>query len=220
MMGFDLIAKKADLTNLFARGSNGVFICAGGYLAAGNYRVADKKNGLVTLLPANLDSALDVFPSFTAIGPFYPTNLYDNTMPSSPHSVELISSLHTFSSKQIYWEGCGFIPSNKPDIGAEVVATYSDKDTYTFNSWESYDRPMANLPVVSYKNMAAMIRNKSSEFNGGFFASGVHIEAGVSNSKLLYEATQNSKYLKQTARFFNEKKNLRRCVTYSFRNTL
>lgn len=212
MMGGDLVGKKEELKNLFSKGSNGVFICAGGYLAANEMRLGDKKNGMVTLIPPLSDYSLNILSNFTAIGPFYPNDFYDTCIPYSPHSVKLKSFIGTLNSKQIYWEGCGFIPHKTPDrLGEqefEVVASYEDKDSYFFNNQKSYDIPLTNLSLVSYSNLAAIVRKKPSGSKGGFFASGVHIEAGVQGSKLLNEAIKSNKYLKNTPGFFNQKEAL------------
>ncbi|STX29461.1 Uncharacterized conserved protein [Legionella beliardensis] len=200
MMSLNLPVKNEVLEKLFTTGSNGVFICAGGYLAAREMRVGNKNNGLVTLSPPILDFSLGILSNFTAIGPFYPTDIYDKDTKYSAHSVQIKSSIYTLNARQIYWEGCGFVPNKLSNSLVEkefeVVATYGDKDTYFFNNHENYD------------NLAAIVRKKPSGASGGFFASGIHIEAGVQNSKLLNEAKGTNRYLKNTASFFNSKQAL------------
>ena len=74
-MGAELEKKASSLQKLFSEGSNGVFICAGGYLATENLRLCDRSTNPPTIFP--LDSGYSLhLNDFTAVGPFSPEANY------------------------------------------------------------------------------------------------------------------------------------------------
>lgn len=187
-MGKELQEKVPTLKSLFTNGSNGVFICAGAYIACENMRICTPIG-----VPGTIESAEDLFSigltSFTAIGPFLSSQepIYkENVRRYIPKCTSL--NLYTtnslpFLSKQIYIEGCGL---TAPMNGAKKsLFNSSNFDVVADYPTSSYSFIDEDQKLIEFKKLAAIVRKKPLGGYGGFFVSGVHIEAFVQESVLL-----------------------------------
>jgi glutamine amidotransferase-like uncharacterized protein len=199
-MGISLQAYQTKIRDFFDRGCNGVFICAGAYLATNNADIfkneyTRKNEGEFNELSyqANIYSCskatefleynLNIVSDYKAMGPFIPNDAYRNTPPAvnlgasvrKPYCVSLFHEEASFSFNEIYAGGPGFKPiTAQAEERYEVLATYQERSLYTF-----FQPP--GKPTEVIENMPAMIRAKDR----GVFLSATHIETCVEDSKLL-----------------------------------
>ena len=185
-MGKYLKFHQNKMQTLIEAGSHGLFICAGAYLAVAEAEIfCDhyiKQPGDHDFSPlrfwmntAEQNLNLNFLPEYKAWGSFIPNETYlaypQDKLSSrtlKPYLTSLCFSHHRFYSRELFIAGCGFESLTQE---AEVVATYTDKDQYSFFSPGKKAKIMANMPAIVRKP--------------GLLASGVHIEACVENSKLL-----------------------------------
>ncbi len=180
------------IKSLFAAGSHGLFICAGAYLAVGEANVYyddyTKQSDRNTFAPMRFwvntseqQMSLNIMPEYRAFGSFIPNdsyldhpakNLKSGTL--KPYLTNLFFSNKQRCSRELFIAGCGF---ERPREQTDTVATYTDKDQYSFFS------PRTDHTKIIH-NMAAIVKKPS------MIASGVHIEACVENSKLLKLMTE------------------------------
>lgn len=202
-MGAELQVKKPALTKLFQDGSNGVFICAGGYIAADYMRMCVNTTKPGKIYPSESYYSLQLT-DYTAIGPFIPDMRYsqgceDRKYKYYPYCANLNffpNSSASFNSSQIYVAGCGFIKDNSLPRTSnclfnassfDVVAEYSIEK----HSFVKYEVEQKEHEEVLLPKMSAIIQRKPLGGYGGFFVSGVHVEACVENSQMFKEITQD-----------------------------
>ena len=201
-MATHLYPNRTKLQTLFANGAQGVFICAGAYIAAASadvffdeytrelttQRFKPLKYWLNTLddhlIKAKIGSpegiSLNILSDYKAYGSFIPNDSYDNYVATplggnykKPYSVNLFLEDTQQSTHELFLGGCGFEPLNEQALSSDsVVARYQDQNPYTF----FYN---ASTPPKTIAHMPAIIRKP------GILASGVHIETCVEESKLL-----------------------------------
>ena len=136
-----------------------------------------------------------------------------------PYSVSLAMPGFKQPTQQLLVNGPGFFAVKRPEeCTSEVVALYSDRESYTFNY---------NDGPVKVKSLPAMISRKPTADRGGVFLSGVHFYASVENSKLLgafEESTKTDEALSKEAhdglKDFAERENTRGAVEVLLRRTL
>jgi len=189
-MGCSLRDHKAKIKDFFDRGCNGVFICAGAYLATNNadiYRnVYTQKNAHeFNPLPYEFnipEMNLNIISDYKAMGPFIPNDAYHALPPTvnlsynirKPYCVMLWDEGLGVPFNEIYAGGPGFKPlSAQAEERYEVLATYCDRSSYSFFQ--------PKKPVETIRDMPAMIRAKDR----GLFLSATHIETCVEDSQLL-----------------------------------
>jgi glutamine amidotransferase-like uncharacterized protein len=202
VMATCLYSNRTKLQTLFSNGAQGVFICAGAYLAAAaadvffdEYTRDDTtrafkplKHWLNTrdeyLMKPKIGSpegvSLNILSDYKAYGSFIPNDTYDSYFATplsgqykKPYSVNLLLEDTQQSTHELFLGGCGFEPLTDQASSADsVVARYQDQSRYTF--FYKSGTPQKTIP-----NMPAIIRKP------GILASGVHIETCVEESKLL-----------------------------------
>jgi glutamine amidotransferase-like uncharacterized protein len=126
---------------------------------------------------------LDFISDFKACGAFYPNDTYlyqkDGSKDYMPYSVN-ISFSQTQSQQilpQLYVAGPGFFSLPNVNRRSEVIATYHDKSRYIFSYSKHENKCITNFPSI--------IRKKPQDQEGGVLLSGPHLEACVTNSKML-----------------------------------
>ncbi|MDF1685019.1 MAG: hypothetical protein P1U36_10250 [Legionellaceae bacterium] len=190
-MSWSLKHHKAKIHDFFERGCNGVFICAGAYLATNNADVYEDSYtrgdvGEFNPLPYGVNFSeemnLNIVSDYQAVGPFIPHDAYSTTPPTvnlganvrKPYSVTLFDHEFCAPFSEIYAGGPGFKPiTEQANERYEVLATYHDRSSYSF-----FQR---NKSVETIRDMPAMIRAKDR----GLFLSATHIETCVEDSQLL-----------------------------------
>ena len=199
-MGETLYQHKTKIQNLFNAGCKGVFICAGAYMATNNADLFIEKYSMNQttgqLNPLNHSSStklldvgygpgvnLNIVSDYKAYGPFIPNDSYNTYIQAcqdvtiyanvrKPYCVNLRLESTQQLFNQLYLAGCGFekIGNSQPD-SREVVATYNDKNRYSFF--------YKNAQSTTITNMPAIIRKP------GILLSGPHIETCIEDSKLM-----------------------------------
>lgn len=191
-MAASLFPKREKIKDFFKRGCNGVFVCAGAYLAT---RQADifhnqyhlQPDGNFKHLPYGFslssEDNLNIVSDYQAMGPFIPHDAYRavpsekraNPMLRKPYCVTLRNSLDNNIVSQMYAGGPDFKSvTEHASERYQVVYTYRDCSAYSFF------RPNESSQD-DVKSMPAMIRAKEQ----GLFLSGTHFETCVENSQLL-----------------------------------
>lgn len=192
-MGGHLAPLRGNLQTLFDSGSQGMFICAGAYLACSdaqlfrdNYIRSPHTQQFSPLQysyntqadPMRGDISLHLVHDYSAFGSFIPNDSYqsyENALHGTirkPYLVSLKWEIpDTVSPSQLFLGGCGFELTHAAPLSPQrVVATYADRDRYSF----FYPRT-ATLRTIPH--MAAIIQKP------GMLLSGPHLEACVDNSR-------------------------------------
>jgi glutamine amidotransferase-like uncharacterized protein len=193
-IGYDLKPTIGNINSQLKGKFNYVGVCAGAFIGTNDAYLFSTKHipgnnsnydyyGLSE--PALLHTTkerfanLDLISDYNACGSFYPNNSYaiksDPSKTYQPYCVNISFSQYNEVLPQLYVAGPGFFPLKKMHKTSEVVASYQDEKSYTF--------PHSN--IMSVNSFPAIIRRKSQSDKGGVFLSGPHIEACVSNSKML-----------------------------------
>lgn len=119
-----------------------------------------------------------------AIGPFYPNDSYLNNRNRAlymPYCINVI--INGISYPQLYVGGCGFKVAWSASEPTKDVGVYGDRNQYTF---------FKRGHRVTHNSLAAIVQRKRHGTRGPLLLSGVHLEAGVPNSRLLAAFRSNN----------------------------
>ena len=191
IIGNQLKPKLATIEETLGKHYHYLGICAGAFIGTHNadlFITSHKQdtNGNQHQPPSffmttqEVSAELNLLSDFKAIGSFYPNDSYLRQPPKKYMSYRVNVNLSESGEKlaQLYVAGPGFVALNKEGTNqhTEVVASYAERDSYTF--------PYENSKV-SVKQFPAIIRQLPTEKQGGVFLSGTHIESCVKNSAML-----------------------------------
>lgn len=215
-MALNLYHNKKKLTTLFESGAQGLFICAGAYLAAAEadvffddyarddatqrfkplkYWLNTTDDNLVTLKEPGIPQgfSLNILSDYKAYGSFIPNDTYHThyTTPltssyKKPYSVNLLLEDTQHSTFELFLGGCGFEPLNEHALSSGSVVARYQDQ----NPYSFFYK--AGKPQKTISHMPAIIRKP------GLLASGVHLETCVEQSKLLklmQEGSEANQYL-------------------------